>query len=520
MGLNGVIATPHYLASAAGLRVLQDGGNALDAAIAANAVLGVVWPFMCGIGGDMFIVIYPAGGDRPMVLNASGRAGTRGTADFVRSAGFEKGLPNKGPLSVVVPGCVAGWQMALERYGTRELGALLQPAISFAENGYPVSPRLSEGIQSQARNFNDAARACFMPNGSAPRVGTIQRMPQYAESLKLIARDGPKAMYGGPLGQAIGDFLDSVGGHIVADDVAAHACDWVEPVAFDAYGHRVCVAPPNSQAILHAMSIALLDGFDLGSPQSAQATHLQVEAMKVAYQDRPRIADPAFVDVPLAEMVSEEHLRAGRASIDPTRASRPAVGATAGDTIYLCAADRDGTMVSLIQSLREPFGSGLMVPGVGIMLNDRAKDFGIADGDPNQIAPGKRPRHSLTPAMALKNGKPAFAYGTSGGDGQPYTVLQLHTNLLAFGMDPQEALDAPRWTIDPAPAGPAKGSIAFEDRVSQETLDGLAALGHPVKTVEGFSDDCGRASVVQIDYERGILLGGADPRSDGAALAW
>ncbi len=519
MGLSGVIATPHYLASGAGLRILQDGGNALDAAIAANAVLGVVWPFMCGIGGDMFIVICPADGT-PTVLNASGRAGAKGTAEFVRAAGHEKNMPNKGPLSVVVPGCVAGWQIALERFGTRDLASLLGAAISLAENGYPVSPRLSEGIQSQSRHFNNAARETFMPNGRIPQTGDVQRMPQYAESLRRIAREGIGVMYDGAIGQAIGKHLESVGGHLTPADIAAHTCNWVEPAKVKARGYEVCVAPPNSQAILHSMAFGLLDGFDLGEPLRAQSAHLQVEALKVSYRDRTRIADPDFADVPLASMLSDAHLAEGRATIDPKLASRPMVGATAGDTIYLCAADRDGNMVSLIQSLREPFGSGVMVPEVGIMLNDRARDYGLADGDPNQIAPGKRPRHSLTPAMALKDGKPAFAYGTSGGDGQPYTVLQLHCNLLAFGMDPQTALDAPRWTIEPAAAGPAVGSIAFEGRVSPETIEGLQGMGHSVRTIDDFSDDCGRASVVQIDHERGVLLGGADPRSDGVALAF
>ncbi len=359
-----------------------------------------------------------------------------------------------------------------------------------------------------------------MQRGAPPRVGAVQRMSAYARSLRAVARDGIGAMYGGPIGEAIGQHVASIGGHLTPGDVAAHRCEWVEPAALDAFGHRICVAPPNSQAILHLMGAGLLDAFDLGEPLSSRAAHLQVEALKVTYRDRPRIADPAFVHVPLAELLSETHLTEGRSLVDPRRAAQAPAGAPSGDTVYLCAADRDGNMVSMNQSLREPFGSGVMVPGVGIMLNDRAKDFGIADGDPNQIAPGKRPRHSLTPALALRDGRPAFAYGTSGGDGQPYTVLQLHCNLLAFGMDPQAALDAPRWTIEPAAAGPARGGIRFESRISHATLDGLAAMGHDVAPIEEFSDDCGRAAVVQIDAERGILLGAADPRSDGVALAW
>jgi gamma-glutamyltranspeptidase/glutathione hydrolase len=209
----------------------------------------------------------------------------------------------------------------------------------------------------------------------------------------------------------------------------------------------------------------------------------------------------------------------GRALIDPQRASQSPVGVASGDTVYLCAADGRGNIVSMIQSLREPFGSGVMVPEVGIMLNDRAKDFGLADGGLNQIAPGKRPRHTLTPAMALKDGKPSFAYGTAGGDGQPFTMIQLSCNLMAFGMDPQEALDAPRWTIEPAAAGPSRAALRLEGRFSQEAAETLRAMGHSVGMLEDFSDECGRAAIVQIDYERGILLGGAEPRSDGVALA-
>jgi gamma-glutamyltranspeptidase / glutathione hydrolase len=518
MGLNGVIATPHYLASGAGLRVLQDGGNALDAAVAACAVLGVVWPHMCGLGGDLFLVMFPAGADGPIALNASGRAGAKATPEFVRAAGHRK-LPSKGPLSVVTPGCVAGWAEALQRYGTRELGSLLGAAITIAEEGFPATPFLAGAIQRELKSLNAPAQRTFAPNGVAPRVGDVVREPEYAATLRRIAQDGPQVMYDGPLGEAIGAFLAAEGGHHTPEDLAAHHCEWVEPAQIDFCGNQVCAMPPNSQAMLHLMGLGVLETLDLGAPQSARGTHFQFEAMKWAYRDRGRIADPAFVDVPVARLLSREHTAAGRAQLSLDRASPKPTPVAAGDTVYLCAADRDGNVVSMIQSLRQGWGSGLMVPGVGIMLNDRGRDFGLDDGDPNQIAPGKRPRHTLSPSLVARDGLPLYAYGTRGGDGQPFTLLQLISNLLIHGMDPQEALDAPRWSLEPLDGEPASSDLALEARFSAEVQAELRALGHGVTLVDAFDMVCGTANIVQVDHERGILLGGADPRGDGVALA-
>jgi gamma-glutamyltranspeptidase/glutathione hydrolase len=518
MGLNGAIATPHYLASAAGLRVLQDGGNALDACVAACAVLGVVWPQMCGVGGDLFLLISRPGADHPIVLNASGRAGSKGTADFLRAAGHER-VPDRGPLSVVTPGCVHGWNVALERFGTRDLGSLLQSAIGFAANGFPASRHLVNAIRGGMRTLNEPALNTFAPGGRLPAPGDVVRNPALASTLQQIAEQGPRVMYDGPVGQAVGNFLESVGGHHTAEDIAAHSSEWVQPARVDFSGFEVCAVPPNSQALLHLMGLAVLDTLDLGSPQSARATHLQVEAMKYAFRDRRSIADPTFVDVPVERLTSRAHAAEGRAQLQMDRASTPAVGVRAGDTVYLCAADRDGTAVSMIQSLRQSWGSGLMVPEVGVILNDRGRDFGLADGDPNQIAPGKRPRHTLSPGMAMRDDKPAFVYGTRGGDGQPFTMIQLGCNLMAFGMDPQEALDAPRWSVEPQAAGPANGDLALEGRFAPEVRAELRSMGHPIVELEDFDFNLGTACIVQIDRERGVFLGGADPRGDGVALA-
>ncbi|MPZ14842.1 MAG: gamma-glutamyltransferase [Chloroflexi bacterium] len=521
MGPRAAIATPHFLATSVGFRVLQDGGNALDAAIAANAMLGVVRPDQCGIGGDLFLLMWVAPEERVVALNASGRAGSRGTPEFVRASGHTD-LPDKGPLSVVVPGCVAGWAEALAAHGTRPLGELLQPAIDIAEDGFAVVPLVATRTLREAANFNEAAREVFLPGGSSPRAGQVLRLPEYAESLRTISQEGPRSLYEGALAQSVGTFLEDVGGHLRAADLAEFQPEWVEPARVPFGEFNVHVVPPNSQAILHLMALGILEGVDLGAPLSARAIHLQIEAMRLAYEDRWRIADPAFVDVPLVELLSPEYLARKRERISFDRAGG-APTAAGGDTVFIAAADREGNAVSLIQSLRKQFGSGLVVPGTGIVLNDRARDFGIEAGDPNQIAPGKRPRHTLSPALALRGGRPAVAYGTAGGDVQTFTMLQLSCNLLAFGMGPQEAVDAPRWTAIPPEPGPARARVGLEGRFPAGVIQELESMGYHVTLLPAFEVEPNVGSVaniVQIDNDRGVYLAGADPRADGVALAY
>jgi gamma-glutamyltranspeptidase/glutathione hydrolase len=351
-------------------------------------------------------------------------------------------------------------------------------------------------------------------------VGDVLRQPEYAETLRRIQREGPRSMYDGPLGEAIGRFLASEGGHHSPEDIAAHSCEWVDPVAIDFNSYQVCCMPPNSQALLHLMGLNVLEGLDQGGPQSARSTHLQLEAMKWAYRDRHLIADPTFVDVPTGRMLSREHAAAGRAQLSMDRASARPDPVAAGDTVYLCAADRDGNVVSMIQSLRQNWGSDLMVPGLGVMLNDRGQDFELEDGHANQVAPHKRCRHTLSPSLVYRDGAPVYAYGTRGGEIQPFTLLQLVTNLLVHGMDPQLALDAPRWTIEPQDAGPAVANLGLERRFAAEAQEELRRLGHPVTLIADFNLNCGTSNIVQFDRDRGVLLGGADPRGDGVALAF
>jgi len=494
--------------------VLRDGGNALDACVAACAALGVVAAGQCGLGGDLFAII-GVPGEEPAVLNASGRAGLKGTAEFVRAAGHDR-MSGRGPMSVVTPGCAAGWAAGLDRFGTKPLGELLQPAIRLAEDGFAAGAGLASGIEAAMPIYNDAAKATF----AGVRAGDTLRQPDLARSLRVIASDGTSVMYAGPLGQAIGEFLEGVGGHHTAADLAAYQPEWVSPAHVPFRGYDVYAPPPNSQALLHLLALSILEPFCHDGRREASEPgflHLQIEAIGFALATIQRsIADPDFSGAPLGQLLSPELVEHGRAQLgSPAEMAAPA----AGDTVYLCAADGEGMVVSMIQSLREGFGSGLMVPGTGIVLNNRGRDFSLADGDPNQIAPGKRPRHTLSPALVMKDGKPFAAYGTRGGDGQPFTMLQLHCNLLAFGMEPQKALEAPRWTVEPAAQGPREGATALEARFPAETAHELAALGHRTQTIRDFDPNCGVASMVQFDAAQGVWLGGADPRGAGSALA-
>jgi gamma-glutamyltranspeptidase/glutathione hydrolase len=297
----------------------------------------------------------------------------------------------------------------------------------------------------------------------------------------------------------------------------SYAAEWVAPASVPFRGYEVCTTPPNSQGLLQLLALSILEPLDLTGQDSAALAHLQIEAIGFALERaRQAIADPNFHSVAVDWLLSPELAAEGRARLDRAEAGRP-LAAAAGDTVYLCAADREGTVVSMIQSLREGFGSGLMVPGLGVVLNNRARDFALADGDPNQVAPGKRPRHTLSPALVLRDGKAVAAYGTRGGDAQPYTMVQLGCNLLALGMAPQSALDAPRWTVEPAAGEPSSGAIALEGRFPADTSVGLEALGHRVVGIGEFDPSCGVASMVQSD---GAWLGGADPRGDGLALSF
>lgn len=525
LATEGMVATPHYLATVAGLRVLQSGGNAVDAAIAANAVLTVVYPHMCAIGGDAFFLIWEPGEGRLHALNGSGRSPATATIDAMRAAGHST-MPQRGAGAVTVPGTVHAWETVLERFGTRGFADLLLPAISYAERGFPVSPRLAKGIETGRALLEQqpAAARQFMPNGRPPRVGEILRQPELGASLRLIAGRGAAALYQGALGEAIVSTVQARGGLLAAEDLAAHRSDWIEPIRTTYRGVELVELPPNTQGIAAIQMANITEGFDVAAmgAGSTALVHHMVEAKKFAIADRDRyICDPESFDIPLERLLSAEYAAELRARIDPQRANNgPFDPPGGGDTVYLCVVDRDGLAVSLIQSIFNGFGSGLVAEGTGIVLQNRGASFQLDPQAANHLAPGKRPMHTLIPAMLMRDGLPWVVFGTMGGHGQAQTHLQLLSNLVDFGMTPQEAIEAPRWVSGRGNENDPPHVLYLEPGFGEEVLAELRAMDHDARFCEPFSSLMGHANMIQIDREHGILMGASDPRADGYALGW
>jgi gamma-glutamyltranspeptidase/glutathione hydrolase len=526
---NGIVATSQPLASAAGLAVLQQGGNAIDAAVTAAAVLSVVEPTMNGIGGDLFALVYDPKTKTVRALNASGRAPAAATVEEFKRRNLTS-VPYRGELSVSVPGIVDGWSELLAKHGTISLEKALQPAIRYARDGYAVSEIISFQWKDQESTLarDPAAAATFLIDGHAPRAGDVFRNPKLAASLELIAKGGRDAFYKGPIAQAIGDDMKRRNGLLTAADLAAHKSDWTEPISTDYKGHQVLEFPPNTQGATALEMLNILEGFDLKAlgHNSAPYLHLLVEAKKIAFADRDAwLADPAATPPDaLKRMISKDYAAERRKDINPDRAAREYKplsigGASAtgeehpiahGDTIYLTAADKDGNVVSLIQSLYEAFGSGIVAGDTGIALHNRGSLFSLRAGHPNVIAPGKRPFHTLVPAMVLKDGRPWLSFGVMGGDMQPQGHVQVLLNLIEFGMNVQEAGEAPRFRH-------TSNGLALESAISPEARFGLDARGHRVITSIGAF---GGFQGILIDPKTGVLMGGSDPRKDGLAIGW
>jgi gamma-glutamyltranspeptidase/glutathione hydrolase len=530
MARNGALATSQPLATAAGLRVLQSGGNAVDAAVTAAAVLSVVEPTMNGVGGDLFALVYDARTKRVLALNASGRAPALATVEEFRRRNLQR-IPIRGPLSVSVPGVVDGWNELLTRYGTISLGQAVAPAIKYARDGYAVSEIISwqwrEAEAALARDPETAA--VFLPGGHAPKAGDVFRNPALAVSLEEIARGGRDAFYKGAIAHAIAADMEKRGGLIRAGDLAAHTSDWIEPIATTYRGYQVLELPPNTQGVTTLEMLNLLEGYDLKAlgHNSAAYLHLLVEAKRIAFADRDAwIGDPDSTPAAaLKQMLSKEYAAERRKEIDPDRAARefkplalpgrstpdPAEHPMAmGDTVYLTVADAQGNIVSLIQSLYETFGSGIVAGNTGIVLQDRGSLFSLADGHPNQIAPGKRPFHTLVPAMVLKDGRPWLSFGVMGGDMQPQGHVQVLLNLIDFGMNVQEAGEAARFRHSGA-------GLALESEIPAEARFGLDARGHRVISTIGVF---GGFQGILIDPVTRVLMAGSDPRKDGMAAGW
>lgn len=528
-GTRGAVVSDHPLASAAAHDVLRRGGNAVDAAIAAAGVLAVTRPHMNGVGGDAFALIYEAATGTVHALNGSGRAGALATPEFFAAAGATE-MPYVGPLSVSVPGAVAAWVDALERFGTRPLAELLAPAVGYAREGFPVSSRLASDFEAQGGDLSEEGAALFLPGGAAPPVGSLLRNPALAATLERIGRDGKAGFYEGPVAAALSDYLEARGGYLRVGDFAAHTSAWVDPLSVDYLDHTFLVLPPNTQGLTQLQQMEMAKSFDvraLGHNTPAYL-HTLIEIKKRAFADRDRwVADPDVEDLPVDRLLDADYLRERAATVDPDRAAdsvtsgvgEPAAGAPElegrdlGDTVYLTVVDAEGNAVSWIQSLYAGFGSGLLEPETGVVLQNRGALFTLEENHPNRVAPGKRPFHTLTPMLATRSGALAFTIGTPGGDSQTQSLLQIVHNLLLFDMTPQAAVEAPRFRsyggLD----------VAIEDRVSPDVRAALADRGHELRVVSGWTATFGGAQMILVEPGSGTLTAAADPRREAYAVA-
>jgi len=493
-------------------------------------VLAVVRPHMNGIGGDAFAIFYDGATGQIEALNASGRSGALATPEFFTGAGLDE-IPATGPLSVSVPGAVAGWADAHRRFGSLAFSALLEPAIRYAREGFPVSTRLALDFEAQGGSLNEAGLDLYLPGGSPPPVGSLLKNEALAASLETIAREGKAGFYQGELAGKLAGFVESLGGHLRAGDFAAHTSTWVDPLRGEYLGHTFLVMPPNTQGLaqLAQMEMAKAHPFPSMEHNGAAYLHTLIELKKLAFADRDRwVADPEMADVPVHRLLDPDYLRDRAGLVNPDRAadrvdpgfggepgSGPGDADDAGDTVYLTAVDQWGNAVSWIQSNFSGFGSGLLEPETGILLHNRGSLYTLQAGHPNQVAPGKRPYHTLTPLMALgTDGGFAFALGTPGGDSQTQSLLQIVHNLLLFDMTPQEAIEAPRFRSY------SGLGLSIENRVPATTLDALQAMGHELRVIGGWTSTFGGAQMILYDPATGVLTAAADPRREAYALAY
>ena len=512
-----MVVTPHPLASAAGVDALRAGGTAVDAAVAANAMLAVVYCNACGLGGDAFALVWDPGERRLHGFNGSGRSPAALTIERVRAAGHET-MPQRGPLTIDVPGAVDAWAQLLDRFGRRSLADALGPAARTAEDGYALTSINARSIHTALPTFDDAARAVFRGAGEA---GDHFRQPLLASTLRTLVDGGRDAYYAGPIGVEITRAVQAAGGVLTTDDLAAHRGEWVEPIATTYNGVEVATIPPNSQGITALMALNVLSALEwpMGGPLSAERIHAQVEAVKVAWSERDRcVTEPERGLADPSALLSDAHTRwlASRLSPEEARRFIP-TNPPGGGTVYLCAADADGMLVSLIESNYMGFGSGVMGGSTGIMLQNRGAYFSLDPDHPNALAGGARPLHTLMPGMLLRDGDAEVAFGAMGGDGQPQTMVQLVTGLVDDGLHPQAVVDRPRWVAHTdAPLTPLRRLAIEADGVNDATVATLRALGHEVELVEPRTPLMGWAQMIRRRPD-GSYEGGADPRADSLA---
>lgn len=523
VGTRGVVTAGHPLAAEAGLAVLRNGGNAMDAAITAAAMLAVTRPHMNGVGGDMFLLYYDAASRRVYALNGSGRSGGLATPARLRTvAGDVDEMPETGPTSVSVPGAVGAWAAALGRFGTISFAEALAPAAQQAHNGVLVSERLAEDIAGQREKLLEDPEAAriFLPDRAPPEAGAVLQLHELGATLDRLRELGPREMYAGQTGQAIAGYLAERGGLLTADDLAAYEPQWVEPISTAYRGLEVYALPPNTQGVMLLELLELLEHFDPAALGHNTADYFSVlaQAIALAAADRDStVADPAAMRVTVAALLDSARIAHLAARIDPAGASAEDRAAKTDDhpnTVAVMAVDSAGNVVSLIQSLFHAFGSGLVVPGTGIVLHNRGSLFSLDPTHPSVLAPRKLPYHTLCPALVLRDGSPWLAFGTPGGDGQTHTLAQVLHNMLVFGMTPQEAIDAPRLRRYPG------DRLVIEDRVPEAVRAALAARGYDVEPRSGWIAEFGGAQAILIGRDGAPHRAGADRRREGWALGY
>lgn len=509
----GMAATSAPLATLAALDILRAGGNAADAAVTASAVLCVVEPAMTGIGGDCFALIGTPDG-KVKGLNASGRASLNADADWLKASGLTS-IARRSIHAVTVPGAIDGWDQLLKAYGTMTLGECLEPAIRMAERGVPVTPRVAFDWPDDTPflTADEGGRQHYLKDGRTPRVGEIMAYPALARTLRTIASEGRDAFYAGSIAADIVGHVRPMGSLLTLDDFASHTSTWVKPISTEFAGYEVLEIPPSGQGLTALIALNILSRFGIGrhDPASPERMHLEIEAMKLAWELRNRhIADPEFAEVPVAELLGNATADKLAAMISMSRALDIRTAMRTSDTIYLSVVDKDRLAISFINSVYDGFGSCIVTPGTGIALQNRGACFVTDPGHPNCIGPGKRPLHTIIPAMVKKNGKVDMSYGVMGGDYQPMGHVGVAVNRYIHGMDPQEAIDWPRYF-------PKSGEVLAEAGIPDKVLEALRGKGH--KMVPS-PEPLGGGQAIAIDREQGVLIGGSDPRKDGLALGY
>ena len=514
---HGMACTSHPLSTQTAIDILKSGGNAMDAAVAACAVQCVVEPGSTGIGGDCFCIYAPEGSADLVAFNGSGKAPAAASTDWYRDNGFFE-IERNTPHSVTVPGAVDAWATLIRDYGRKSLGELLQPAIGYAANGYPISSRVHTDFASAAAllGMDETAARIFLPNDRVPAVGQMHRQPELAATLEKIAEDGRDAFYAGEVMDDMLAFLQERGGLHTEADFAAVQGDYVQPISSDFRGYRVHECPPNGQGVIALLLLNIMSEIEAGAdPIALERIHQEIEACRLAYKARNLfVGDPAFSDVPVDGLLSDSYARQLRKKIDPDQANgNPEPGFPSHeDTVYITVVDKDRNACSFINTLFAGFGSGLVAPRSGVILHNRGCGFVLDPESPNRIEGGKRPLHTIIPGMITKDDRTVMSFGVMGGQYQSMGHMQFLTAFFDYGMDIQEAMDRPRFMVNPF-----DGTVEMEGTVPQQIRTELTRRGHQIVPP---SKPIGGSQAIWIDWEEGVLTGGSDPRKDGTAMGY